>query len=562
MQVMNTLKTLILLSVVTLALGVLNAVLSLCGGSRVKITEIKTLLDPAEAFDTLKISSHDGTVSLVKSDGLWRMVEPYYASADEQAVVKALDALSQTPVEHSITDSELLRLGHSRADYNLEPPLLTVKSSGSKAVFFGSRTPDANGVYASIEGVDSVFVVPTNIWAAVNLKAADFRRKSLFRIDQSFVGAFDIKRASGSILSFSRVDGSWRISGSQAASSRVEGFLSSLTGALAESFVWPIGVTNESQDISTSSLAAWGLDPESAVTVTMKCLDGLDRQISFGKMADEKRVYALAQGSKAVVTVNSSLKDDALRDISYYVDQRLFPVEPSSVMSFSLAEGDLDIVLARTGDLGWRLDSPISAAADVKVVSDILLRILSLSSADKRESGLKVSISADYPTVFVESERVLAGRSFSSLRSKEILRIDPALVKRIVVSDSSSRENSAVVYDRVKRVWNVESAGSREGVTADDDAIKDLLSAVDPLKAERIVALKISSSDQKKFGLEKPFLTVAIDQEREDSFRRNILIGEKTKSGRFATVGASDAVFVISDKTLKCFLKPLLRGAK
>ncbi len=42
-------------------------------------------------------------------------------------------------------------------------------------------------------------------------------------------------------------------------------------------------------------------------------------------------------------------------------------------------------------------------------------------------------------------------------------------------------------------------------------------------------------------------LTVAIDLAKEDSIRRNILVGDKTHNGRFATVGASDAVFVLPD---------------
>ena len=49
------------------------------------------------------------------------------------------------------------------------------------------------------------------------------------------------------------------------------------------------------------------------------------------------------------------------------------------------------------------------------------------------------------------------------------------------------------------------------------------------------------------YGLDRPFLTVAVDQDREDAVRRNILIGERTAGGRYATVGSSDAVFVISD---------------
>jgi hypothetical protein len=61
--------------------------------------------------------------------------------------------------------------------------------------------------------------------------------------------------------------------------------------------------------------------------------------------------------------------------------------------------------------------------------------------------------------------------------------------------------------------------------------------------------LKVSASDLALYGLENPRLTVAVDQDIEKSLRRNIMLGNRTENGCFATVGSSDAVFVISDET-------------
>ena len=43
-------------------------------------------------------------------------------------------------------------------------------------------------------------------------------------------------------------------------------------------------------------------------------------------------------------------------------------------------------------------------------------------------------------------------------------------------------------------------------------------------------------------------MTVAIDQEAGEAVRRNVIIGKKTKGGRFATIGSSDAVFVLDER--------------
>lgn len=558
---MNDRKTILLLFIVTAALAVLNAFLSMYGGSRIGMNEYRTLVDPSEIPAEIVIARRGGErIRLVKTDG-WRIAEPYDASADGNAVMKAFDALSQTPVEESVSEHDLLRLGRTRADYDLENPPLVVTAGGGVPVSLGSRTPDGKGVYAALSGVDSVFVVPTNVLAAVDLKASDFRRRALFHTAAGSVNAFDVKRASGSVLSFTREGGTWRVGDVQASDSKVDSFLASLTGALAASFVWPTGATNESESVAASSLAAWGLDPESAVTVTMKCLGGADMQISFGKNADEKTVYALAQAGKAVVTVDASLKDRALQDESLYADTRVFPQTSRSVKSFSVRSGGLLVVLARTDD-GWRLDSPVSAPADSAAAEEILQRILSLSTADVREEGVQVSLSTNSQKVVVSPDRIFAGRDVTAVRSKNILKIDPALVKRVVVTRAASAKPVSVVYDRVRRVWNVESAGGADGASVDEAAVGKLLSALDPLRALRVADLRIDTGDPAKYGLEKPFLTVAIDQESENSFRRNILVGGKTKGGRFATVGSSDVVFVIPAKVLDVLTRPLLRRSK
>jgi len=77
-----------------------------------------------------------------------------------------------------------------------------------------------------------------------------------------------------------------------------------------------------------------------------------------------------------------------------------------------------------------------------------------------------------------------------------------------------------------------------------------VLDAVSPLVAARVVKLKVSADDLSAYGLDAPSFVVAIDIEREDAIRRNILVGDRTEGGRFATVGASDAVFVLSESVV------------
>ena len=68
---------------------------------------------------------------------------------------------------------------------------------------------------------------------------------------------------------------------------RVRQLLAELMATSAVDFIWPNGTEGEGQTLSSALLAGYGLDPESAVTVTLKCADGTDRQIAFGKEAKD-----------------------------------------------------------------------------------------------------------------------------------------------------------------------------------------------------------------------------------------------------------------------------------
>ena len=118
---------------------------------------------------------------------------------------------------------------------------------------------------------------------------------------------------------------------------------------------------------------------------------------------------------------------------------------------------------------------------------------------------------------------------------------------------------TAVVYGRDRRAWNVESPG-KDGATVLPEGVDAVLAAINPLTAERVEKLKVPASDLDGYGLGAPYLTIAVDQDREDAVRRNILVGGKTVGGRFATVGSADAVFVVSDAVVEALSAPLVSG--
>lgn len=546
---MRNRKIIMMLLAGIILLGTVNLALYLNDDGKNGIARSFTLLSPLAEISSLRIERKGVVPVLLAKSSAWRLVEPFSGDVDEQVVLKLTDALSQTLVKDSISDSQLLRLGRSREDFELDDPRLRLRvasGDGHIEYLFGSPTSSGDGVYVAVDGLNSVFVMPSNLFAAVDVSADGFRRRALFGETSETVGAFAIKRPDGSMMKFAREGENWKVDGVNASADKVRGFLSDLLGAVAVDFVWPVGRTNESKSISAALLSTYGLDAENALTLTLAEGDG--DMISFGKAASPNEVYALVQRGGAIVTVAAGLKEQAMQGALKYTEARLFPVDSSSVTAFTVADGETSYSFSRGKNGEWQIETPVSAPADSIRVNMLLNRILTLSSSDIAASGLSVSLSAGVAPVTVAREAVLGDIRFDDLRSKEMLRIDPVTVRRIVMtSPDKNVRPAAVEYSRERRSWNV-GHESQQGIV-DENAIASVLSAVNPLRAERIERLKVSASDLAAYGLENPRLTVAIDQDIEKSLRRNIMIGNRTENGCFATVGSFDAVFVISDET-------------
>ena len=524
----------------------------------------RTVVSPgADAASAVSVKrGGNPTIMLSKASGEWLLVSPFGASADSQAVLELLDALAFAPIVDSMEDSELRKLDRSRSDFGLEPAVAEVETLGSNGpvkILFGDATPAGDGVYAAVEGESMVFVVQTNVFSAVDKPVDGFRSRTLFSIAPDEVGAFDIRRSAGSFARFIRDGDKWMMSDpsrSAASSMQVKKFLSTMLEARAKGFVWPIGASNETATASAALLAGYGLDPDSAVTLTFKGMDGVDRQAAFGNDAEEGSVYAIVHNGGAIVTVDSSLKEMLLSGAEALVDTRLFPVDSQTVSSISIWDGDSQCMLAKGSDGVWRLDAPVSAPADQTMVSGLIGRLLALSVSDSDASGVRVALAADVAPALVPRDVVLAGEGFERFRSLEVLAVEPSQVRRLVVTKEGSKPVS-VVYDPGRRAWNVES--SEAGGVADAEAIDAMLAALNPLKAAVVVKLRASSSELARYGLESPAYTIAIDRAQADSVRRNIRIGDRTGDGRYATIGSSDAVFVLPDKAVKTLLAPIVR---
>lgn len=518
-----------------------------------------TLLDPAaKSAERIEVERRGGQVVALVKDGVWRVAEPYSAEADERGIQRMLDALVVSPTQAAFGDQELASFGRERGDYGLDEPEVKITlSSGDRkwSVGLGKLTAAKDGVYASVSDETAIYVADAGLLALAEAGGNAFRMKSICPGGVDSVDSFDLKRGKGQFLRFVKDGEGWRKAsldgadaGDAASSVRIRELLSAIGAAQAQAFFWPVGASNEPASATAPLLASYGLDSESAVTVTLHSRGGADRQVAFGKEASDGLVYALVQNSGAVVSVPGALKD--LAGGADFTDSRLFPFDVAQISRVSIADGAVNYLLAKDAATGeWRLDAPVAAPADKAAAESFVTHLASLKFSDRDPEGLVVSLTTNAPPVAVSRAAALAGHSLVDLRSRRILKVTPADVKRIESTSADAEKPAVVVFDKDLRAWVVEASG-RPGVPA-APAIDAALAALNPLEAEKVVTLKASVADLRRYGLEKPQTTIAVDSEGAGSLRRNILIGGRAQGGYFATVGSSDAVFIISNSVAR-----------
>lgn len=550
---MKNRRTIVWLLLMILLTGLVHLLLSYNGGVESAFLPRTVLLDhPALKATRVMVARQGARPAVLEQGAAWRLVSPYAIGIDESTVLRMLDLLRTSEIKSTYSEQELLRLGLVREKLGLEKPCVTVIVEGEDfetKISFGSLTPVGDEVYAAVDGEAAVYVVSSNLFAAVDLPPEGFRRRGLFPSGIETAQQLDIKQGTGSFMRFAKEGELWNLvqpTNATASAVKVKSYLKELAAASAVRFIWPTGEPGEPATASAGLLAGYGLDSRNAVTVTVKCFDGDDRQVAFGSEKDGL-VCALVQNAEAIVCVDAKLKELATAGYTGFLDTRLFPFEPDAITRISIDDAGTTYLLAKNANGRWLLDSPVAAATDSTTVGTLVSRLCVLRSEALAPEGLVVSMSTNRAPVTVSRHAVLTGLRLENLRSRRILKIEPTSVRRIVSTNEG--RSTAVVFDRDRGVWNVEASEKPGTVSA--QAAANILAALNPLRAEWIVKLKVSAADLRNYGLEHPTRTLAIDQQQDDSVRRKILIGDRAQGGWFATLGASDAVFVLSEETIR-----------
>ena len=504
---------------------------------------------------------------------VWSMTKPFKCAVDESKVMKMIDSLSRTKLDDAVMERDLFKMGRSLSDIGLEDPELSIsvsdRSGTTLKIEFGDETASGKSVYASsmVASQKVVFIVPRDVYRDMDLNVDALRIRSLCSFAPEYIEALDI-RYQGNVVRFLNEGGVWKIldsDGRSANQARMSEFINAFSEAKISSFVWPShqsGSLSEETELTDAHLAAYGLGAENAITLTFKRYDGATEQVVLGREFSDGLVYAFSSSLKSVASVPVSLKAKALTDISEFADDRLFPYDVSEVKSISLSLAGETVLLSRSEKAQWMMDSPVSANADQDAVGVLLGNILSLKESDKENNSLFISLNGGDESISVRTQAVLGDLSFADLRSRAILSIPLSSVKRITLSRAGSLAPAEVVeYNQDRSSW--ENKTKNNNLKVLPASLEEMMSGVEHLTASRIQSINVGADELRKYGLEKPYMSVAIDRRSGDMTRVNLLVGDKCGSeGRFATLGSDEAVFVLPMHVVRKLETPILGEAR
>ena len=508
-------------------------------------------------------------------DGVWRLVRPFAVVADRTAVARLVDALTLVPVTDMRSEGELLEMNETLADFGIGTNAfsVTLGAGGRQTIVsFGNVSPSGTEVYAHIEGSRSICALPRDAFDRIPRDVDDFRERGVLACPRDEISGLDIRVPDKPAVRLAHADGGWAILSPVALpadSAAVGALVDCLAAAQIMSFEIPSRAhpSVPTGGIRADDLVSYGLD--AGLSVTVRGASDYTEQIVFGRSAGTNLVWALVRNGTAVVSVDAALAERCRADGASLRDTRVFPfAEGETVTSVSFTAGPAVYVLARDSNSVWRIEAPVVAPADQPKVAAFMERLLRLRQTDVSDEGragderVLVSVSTtvtNRPGLAVSVELLGGKAAFADLRSKTLLAIDPATVRRLSVRAESGVE-TAVRLNVERGAWDLMrgEGASSDARRVNDEAVKALLSALARVEATGVETLAATADDLRRCGLDKPAFVLAVDVDAVDAVRQNVLIGGTAPGGgRYATVGGADAVFVISRRTAADFTAPL-----
>jgi len=372
----------------------------------------------AEDIEEVQIKLAGGDTSRVqKADGVWKVVAPEAAEADQGELSSIASSLTTLDVQSVVDENPA-----DAKPYGLDPARIEVefRAKGDKEprrIQFGDKTPTGGDLYARIGGEKRVVLVSSFVDSTFNKNTFALRDKTIIKLDRDKVDRIEIVADKRSVT-LAKSGTEWRIVApimARADFAAIEGALERLSSAQMQAIV----------PANDADLKKRKLDPPVA---TFTAAAGSSRATLLFGATENAVIYAKDAARPMVFTVAPTLYTDLIRDLGEFRRKDLFDSRSFTATRVEFTRGTETVVLGKTknkdGSETWKNgDKQIDASK----VEEFLAKVTGLraesfetgSSAALKNPALVVAIQFDDKKM----EQVAFARSGSDVvasRSDEV----------------------------------------------------------------------------------------------------------------------------------------------
>ncbi len=243
-------------------------------------------------------------ITVERTNGGWRLVDPISYPARSAAVQNLLDNLQHLTVIHGISEEEFRKDTNADSDYGVDPPQISLTLNSLPPVYFGRTTAPGDQVFVRIIGIGGVSVVDASVLNLFPPDATAWRETVLTDLEQMKMDRLTITNTAKSQsfqFDLNPTNKLWGITSpmvARADNKKVEDALRAIDKLRAHSFV---------SDDPRADLESFGLQPP-ALTVAIGKGTNTLLTLDFGRELTNSPgfIYARRRDQNSVVTVSTN----------------------------------------------------------------------------------------------------------------------------------------------------------------------------------------------------------------------------------------------------------------
>ncbi|MBI5778699.1 MAG: DUF4340 domain-containing protein [Planctomycetes bacterium] len=522
------------------------------------------------------------------TDKEWLMTQPVNTRADRSVLDNIAGQLAGLEKKDTLKETAKLE------PYGLDYPIITI-SFTTKAknylVKLGVATPLNVGVYASIEGDKSIYVVPHSFAELINKPVADFRHKRIFDASTYDMASLRFIRPEATV-ELQKSGNEWQITqpvADQADQNKVRDILTQLGTLSIAAFV----ADNE------TDLTAYGLDKPALRLVVPDPKDpNKSETLLVGREREKDRFVAAKLGTQTIFTIEKSAYDAINLPLETLRNKKVFNLTASDINRIEIKSSQTTVVNMdkNTGDKKWQFVYPAitttgQAPADVDSFIDklnnyqieqftadtatdlsafalaepfagieIILGFASMTGENRTLLGVAQGLPYTYlkkpdsPRVVALSNSIYEYLKQGStlFRRKSLMDVNSDKVKKISISIGKH----ASTYEQTQpQNWTMIAPEQKTMEQASE--LNTLMLEFCHMSASEFVADLNFSPDLTAYGLDKPEASVTLvwsDKDKEFS-GKTVHIGKKAEDHYYARFADDVIVFKVASSLIEAVRK-------